>query len=215
MWAHRVRECCHFLTCSVVTDPRCLLLQMDNHQHHVPALLYALFILFNKDLTRTGLSDYGLKIQDIVPRGIYRSALQPYAAMWGIFWYVSHFFLSPCRLWMWLPTRAVFYILVCGISVFYHFSASSFISSCEYTCRVGMYCKDWSVCGWIVVDINLPVFFILYVGYKLWHKTKMVRVPLQSNIVAYLYHASDCSNRLLSSISFRWVLLRNGCVQAS
>lgn len=92
MWAHRVRECCHFLTCSVVTDPRCLLLQMDNHQHHVPALLYALFILFNKDLTRTGLSDYGLKIQDIVPRGIYRSALQPYAAMWGIFWYVSHFF---------------------------------------------------------------------------------------------------------------------------
>lgn len=94
MWAHRVRECCHFLTRSVVTDPRCLLLQMDNHQHHVPALLYALFILFNKDLTRTGLSDYGLKIQDIVPRGIYRSALQPYAAMWGIFWYVSHSFVT-------------------------------------------------------------------------------------------------------------------------
>lgn len=57
--------------------------------------------------------------------------------------------------------------------------------------------------GWAVVDINLPIFSILYVGYKFWYKTKMVSVPLQGNIVAYLYHASDYSNRLPSSISYR------------
>lgn len=87
---------------------------------------------------------HGLKIQDIVPRGIYRSPLQPYAAMWGVFW-------------------AVFYILVCGISVFYHFNASSFVSS----------------------YINLPIFSILYLGYKLWHKTKMqplAKLDFVSNI---------------------------------
>ncbi|KIM55752.1 hypothetical protein SCLCIDRAFT_1220924, partial [Scleroderma citrinum Foug A] len=87
---------------------------------------------------------YGLKIQDIVPRGIYRSPLQPYAAMWGIFW-------------------TVFYILVSGISVFYHFNASSFVSS----------------------YINLPIFSILYVGYKFWYKTKMqplAKLDFVSNI---------------------------------
>ncbi|KAL4072265.1 general amino acid permease 1 [Scleroderma citrinum] len=75
---------------------------------------------------------YGLKLQGIVPRGVYRSPLQPYAAMWGVFW-------------------AVFYILITGISVFFHFNASSFVSS----------------------YINLPVFFSLFVGYKLWFKTKI------------------------------------------
>lgn len=75
---------------------------------------------------------YGLKVHGIVPRGIYRSPLQPYAAMWAIFW-------------------SIFYILVSGISVFWTFSASSFIAS----------------------YINLPVFLCLFIGYKLWHKTKM------------------------------------------
>ena len=67
---------------------------MDNHQHHLSALLYAL-LCAPKELTKTGfLSDYGLKIQNIVPRGIYRSPLQPYAAMWGVFWYVTYLFAT-------------------------------------------------------------------------------------------------------------------------
>ncbi|KAI6141929.1 general amino acid permease [Pisolithus tinctorius] len=75
---------------------------------------------------------YGLKIQGIIPQGIYRSPLQPYAAMWAIFW-------------------SVFYILISGISVFWDFSASSFVAS----------------------YINLPIILSLFVGYKLWFKTKM------------------------------------------
>ena len=46
------------------------------------------------------------------------------------------------RLRMWSPIRAVFYILISGISVFYHFSASSFVSSCEYPFMFG--CIAWT-----------------------------------------------------------------------
>ncbi|KAI5984926.1 general amino acid permease [Pisolithus marmoratus] len=75
---------------------------------------------------------YGLKLHGIVPRGIYRSPLQPYAAMWAIFW-------------------SVFYMLISGISVFWNFNASSFIAS----------------------YINLPIILCLFIGYKLWYKTKI------------------------------------------
>jgi len=53
---------------------------------------------------------FGLRRQGIVPRGIYRSPLQPYAAMWAIFW-VS------------------FYILVSNISVFWIWDTSQFVAS--------------------------------------------------------------------------------------
>ncbi|KAN0094548.1 Amino acid permease/ SLC12A domain containing protein [Tylopilus felleus] len=53
---------------------------------------------------------YGLRLQRIVPRGIYRSCLQPYAAMWALFW-VS------------------FYILVSGISIFWNWNASKFVAA--------------------------------------------------------------------------------------
>ncbi|KAI9567716.1 general amino acid permease [Boletus coccyginus] len=75
---------------------------------------------------------YGLRRQGIVPRGIYRSPLQPYAAMWAIFW-------------------VTFYILVTGISIFW----------------------DWDTVMFIAAYINLPIFFSLFIGYKLWYKTKM------------------------------------------
>ncbi|KAF8843482.1 general amino acid permease [Paxillus ammoniavirescens] len=76
---------------------------------------------------------YGLRLQGIVPRGIYRSPLQPYASMWAIFW-------------------VIFYILVSGMSVFW----------------------DWSASQFIATYINLPIFVCLFVGYKLWYKTKIV-----------------------------------------
>ncbi|KAG6333090.1 hypothetical protein ID866_6003 [Astraeus odoratus] len=75
---------------------------------------------------------YGLRLQGLVPRGVYRSPLQPYAAMWAAFW-------------------SVFYILISGLSVFFDFTASSFVSS----------------------YINIPIFFALLLGYKLWFKTEV------------------------------------------
>ena len=78
----------------MVSDLPWLSSQVDNHQHYLPALLYA-WPYAPKELTRTGsLSDYCLKIQNIVPRGTFRSPLQPYAAMWGVFWYVTHPFAT-------------------------------------------------------------------------------------------------------------------------
>ncbi|KAI6038671.1 general amino acid permease [Pisolithus marmoratus] len=67
------------------------------------------------------------------PEEYYRSPLQPYTAMWAIFW-------------------SVFYMLISGISVFWNFNASSFVAS----------------------YINLPIILCLFIGYKLWYKTKIV-----------------------------------------
>ncbi|KIJ64779.1 hypothetical protein HYDPIDRAFT_28140 [Hydnomerulius pinastri MD-312] len=75
---------------------------------------------------------YGLRLQGIVPRGIYRSSLQPYISMWAIFW-------------------VIFYTLISGLSVFW----------------------EWNTAKFIAAYINLPVFFGLLVGYKLWYKTKI------------------------------------------
>ncbi|KAG6369107.1 amino acid permease/ SLC12A domain-containing protein [Boletus reticuloceps] len=76
---------------------------------------------------------YGLRRQGIVPRGIYRSPLQPYASIWAIFW---------------IP----FYILLNGISVFW----------------------DWSASKFVAAYISLPIFLLLFIGYKLWYKTKIL-----------------------------------------
>ncbi|KAF8452680.1 general amino acid permease [Boletus edulis BED1] len=75
---------------------------------------------------------YGLRRQGIVPRGIYRSPLQPYASMWAIFW---------------IP----FYILLNGLSVFW----------------------DWNASKFVAAYISLPVFLVLFIGYKLRYKTKI------------------------------------------
>lgn len=87
---------------------------------------------------------YGTKHQEKTLEGIYRFPLQPFAAMWGIFW-------------------SIFYILVSGITVFWDFKASSFV----------------------LAYINIPIFFCLFFGYKLWHGTKMqtlAELDFQSNI---------------------------------
>ncbi|KAN0094551.1 Amino acid permease/ SLC12A domain containing protein, partial [Tylopilus felleus] len=75
---------------------------------------------------------YGLRRQDIVTRGVYRSPLQPYAAIWAIFW-------------------ICLFILMNDISGLWKWNTSSFIAA----------------------YINLPIFLALYLGYKLYYKTKM------------------------------------------
>ncbi|KAJ7483258.1 general amino acid permease variant 1 [Mycena latifolia] len=53
---------------------------------------------------------YGLKQQGIKLEGIYRSRLQPFAAMWALFW-------------------LVFYIFISGIPVFWAFNGSDFVAA--------------------------------------------------------------------------------------
>ncbi|KAI0051411.1 general amino acid permease 1 [Auriscalpium vulgare] len=79
---------------------------------------------------------YGLKAQGIEREGIYgiyRSRLQPYGAMWVIFW-------------------SIFFILVSGIAVFWNFNGSDFVAS----------------------YINLPVYALLYIGWKVYQRTKII-----------------------------------------
>ncbi|KAJ7235111.1 amino acid permease-domain-containing protein [Mycena haematopus] len=67
---------------------------------------------------------YGMKRQSIRPEGIYRSRLQPFAAMWALF---------------------------CGIPVFWAFNGSDFVAA----------------------YINIPLFWALYLGWKIAKKTKI------------------------------------------
>ncbi|KAI0055141.1 general amino acid permease 1 [Artomyces pyxidatus] len=79
---------------------------------------------------------YGLKAQGIKREGIYgvyRSRLQPYGAMWVIFW-------------------SLFFILTSGISVFWSFNGPDFVAA----------------------YINIPIFVLLYVGWKVYKRTKIV-----------------------------------------
>ncbi|EIM81765.1 general amino acid permease 1 [Stereum hirsutum FP-91666 SS1] len=78
---------------------------------------------------------YGLRAQGINRKidGIYRSRLQPYAAMWVIFW-------------------AIFFILVSGISVFFSWNTSNFVAA----------------------YVNLPIYAVLYCGWKIYKKTKIL-----------------------------------------
>ncbi|KAI0091605.1 general amino acid permease 1 [Irpex rosettiformis] len=72
---------------------------------------------------------------------IYHSKLQPYLSIWGIFW-------------------VIIFILVNGISVFWSFNASDFLTS----------------------YINIPLFFALYFGWKIIKRTKIWK-PMEMDFV--------------------------------
>jgi len=79
---------------------------------------------------------YGLKARGADGQDVYvgyRSIFQPYAGMYVVF-------------------GSVFFILVSGLSVFWHFNGSDFVAA----------------------YINLPIFALLYVGWKFSKKTKIV-----------------------------------------
>ncbi|KAI0036583.1 general amino acid permease 1 [Vararia minispora EC-137] len=80
---------------------------------------------------------YGMRKQGINPSdyaALYRSRLQPYGAMWVVFW-------------------TTFLILVSGIAVFWHFNGSDFVAA----------------------YINLPLYALLFVVWKVLKRTKVVR----------------------------------------
>ncbi|KAI0247626.1 general amino acid permease 1 [Lactifluus subvellereus] len=78
---------------------------------------------------------YGLKVRGTGRgmSGAYRSIFQPYAGMYVVFW-------------------SIFFILVSGLSVFWHFNGPDFVAA----------------------YINLPIFALLYVGWKIFKKTKII-----------------------------------------
>jgi amino acid transporter len=80
----------------------------------------------------TSFPDYGLKAQGIerhAAHGGYRSVFQPYAGMYVVFWYVGIFQLYGMMITV---GRSTIFILVSGLSVFWHFNSSDFIAACKY-----------------------------------------------------------------------------------
>ncbi|KAI9443348.1 general amino acid permease 1 [Lactarius indigo] len=79
---------------------------------------------------------YGLKAQGTGKDGVhsisYRSIFQPYAGMYVVFW-------------------SIVFILVSGLSVFWHFNGPDFVAA----------------------YINLPIFALLYIGWKITKRTKI------------------------------------------
>ena len=61
-------------------------------------------------------------------KNAYNNRLQPYLAYWGVFW-------------------TLFFILVNGYAVFWHFNASDFLIACMYIFKV--------LSPWLIVVLNL------------------------------------------------------------
>lgn len=79
---------------------------------------------------------------------IYYSNLQPWLSYWGVFW-------------------TALFIIINGFAVFFDFNASDFITACK--------CISVSFIALVsnlLVDINVPIFFALYGGWKIYKKTK-------------------------------------------
>lgn len=95
---------------------------------------------------------------------VYHSKLQPYLSIWGIFW-VSIF------------------ILVNGIAVFWDFNASDFLTSCMSFLFSPLFSlsithDDISLQS----DINIPLFFLLYIVWKVLKRTKVWK-PMEMDFV--------------------------------
>ena len=69
--------------------------------------------------------------------------------------------------------RSVIFILVSGLSVFWNFNGSDFVASCKHDpALIAQLVSYFSA----FQDINLPIFASLYFGWKIFKKTKIVRI---------------------------------------
>src|SRR5690349_942230 len=80
---------------------------------------------------------------------IYYSRLQPYLSYWGVFW-------------------TALFIPVNGFAVFFNFNASNFLTACMNS-QIAHYCDP--AFDTFYTDINIPIFFGLYLGWKLYKRT--------------------------------------------
>lgn len=93
----------------------------------------------------------------------YHNKMQPYIAYWGAAW-------------------TLFFIFVNGFAVFWNFTAAGFLTACTY-----LSCLYWHVDARrsivsVLVDINIPIFIVLYLGYKIVKKTSIWK-PLEMDFV--------------------------------
>lgn len=81
----------------------------------------------------------------------YHNRFQPYISYWGAAW-------------------TMFFILVNGFSVFWHFNASGFFTACMSLNGL----DDVLPSRWLELlsDVNIPIFLVLYFGYKFTMKTQ-------------------------------------------
>jgi yeast amino acid transporter len=76
-------------------------------------------------------------------------SLQPYLAYWGVIW-------------------TIIFILITGFQVFFHFKVSDFFTACEFSLTVMRDSADLRT-----LDVNIPLFTVLYFGYKFTMRTKI------------------------------------------
>jgi len=95
-------------------------------------------------------SGSGMLSQGIDPKSnSYYNRFQPWIAYWAMFW------LS-------------IFILISGYSVFFKWNTSKFVTSCRPFSSFPFFNQT----NLFVPDLNLPIFFSLYLGYKYFNKTK-------------------------------------------
>jgi amino acid transporter len=80
---------------------------------------------------------------------IYYSGLQPWLSYWGVFW-------------------TALFILINGFAVFFKFNPSDFVTACMYSLLLSRVLPTHLY----YPDINIPIFFLLFVGWKIYKKTK-------------------------------------------
>ena len=97
-------------------------------------------------------SDRGMKIQGLDRTKLsYHSRLQPWLSLWGMFW-------------------TALFILINGFAVFWKFNASDFLTSCELHSG---HPPSSVFPDNVLVDINIPLFFALYFGWKIAKRTSI------------------------------------------
>ena len=83
----------------------------------------------------------------------YTNRFQPYIAYWGAGW-------------------TLFFTIINGFSVFWHFNAAGFLTACT---RDLLGSTGITLTPTILTDINIPIFVVLYVGYKVVYRTEVWR----------------------------------------
>ena len=95
-------------------------------------------------------------------KNAYNNRLQPYLAYWGVFW-------------------TLIFILFNGYAVFWAFTASGFLTACMFLSTMFP-----SLHGWLSnlssLDLNIPIFVFLYLGYKIVFRTKIWK-PTEMDLV--------------------------------
>lgn len=97
----------------------------------------------------------------------YHNRFQPYVSYWGAGW-------------------TLFFIFINGFEVFWNFNATDFLTACMYLALQSLHCHSPSV---MHKDINIPLFLILYFGFK-WVKKTSFWKPHEMDFVTVSVHLS-------------------------